>query len=145
MADYSFIGKGITRVDGREKVTGKAIFSADLKFPGILFGKVKRSPHPFAKILSIDVNRAIGLSGVRTVITSRDIKQFPYGPIIADELPLAYEYVRYVGDEVAAVAAIDAETAEGALDLIEVEYEKLPPVFDVEQAMRLGAPVVHPE
>ena len=87
MAEYSFVGKGINRVDAREKVTGEAVFSADVKLPGMLFGKIKRSSHPFAKILSIDVSRAIKLSGVRTVITSRDVKQFRYGPILADELP----------------------------------------------------------
>jgi len=145
VAEHTFIGKGIPRVDGREKVTGKAIFSADLKFPGMLFGRIKRSPHPFAKILSIDTSRAIKLPGVRAIITSRDIKQFPYGPIIADELPLAHEYVRYVGDEVAAVAAIDTETAEAALDLITVEYEEMSHVLDIEQAMEQGAPSVHPE
>jgi 4-hydroxybenzoyl-CoA reductase alpha subunit len=145
MAEYSFVGKGINRVDAREKVTGEAVFSADVKLPGMLFGKIKRSSHPFAKILSIDVSRAIKLPGVRTVITSRDVKQFRYGPIIADELPLAHEYVRFVGDEVAAVAAIDADAAEAALDLIEVEYEELSPVLDIERAMKPGASAVHPE
>ncbi len=85
MKEYSFIGKGVPRIDAREKVTGKAVFTADLKFPGMLWGKIKRSPYPFAKIISINTDKAKRLFGVRTVITSKDIKQFPYGPIIPDE------------------------------------------------------------
>ncbi len=122
MAKYSFIGKSIPRVDGREKVTGEAIFSTDIQLPGMLFGKIKRSPYPFARILSINTDKARKLPGVKAVITARDITQFPYGPVTADELPLADKYALYAGDEVAAVAAVDAETAEEALEMIRVEY-----------------------
>jgi len=144
MAEYSLIGKRIPQINSREKVTGEAIYCADLKIPGMLVGKIKRSPYPFARIISIDASKAQKIRGVKTVITARDVTQFPYG-YIPDEVPLAFEYVRFVGDEVAAVAAIDEETAEEALDLIEVEYEELTPVLDVEKAMEPGAPAVHPE
>lgn len=143
--EYSFIGKSILRVDAQVKTTGEAIFSTDIQIPAMLYGKILHSPYPFAKILSINADKARKLTGVRAVITAQDVTQFPYGPVIADELPLADKYVRYVGDEVAAVAAVDVETAEEALDLIEVEYEVLSPVFNVEKAMERGAPAVHPE
>jgi len=145
MAKYSFVGKSISRVDAREKVTGEAIFSTDIQLPGMLIGKVKSCPYPFARILSIDTDKARKLLGVKAVITAQDITQFLYGPLIADELPLADKYTRYAGDGVAAVAAVDEETAEEALDLIEVKYEELTPVLDPEKAMEPGAPAVHPE
>ena len=144
-AEYSFIGKSIHRVDGREKATGEAMFSTDIQLPGMLYGKIKRSPYPFARIIAIHTDQARGLPGVRAVISAKDVVQFSYGPIIADELPLADKYARYVGDEVAAVAAIDVETAEEAIDLIEVEYEELTPVLDPEKGMDPGALEVHSE
>ena len=124
MSEYSVIGQSIPIVDGYEKATGKAVYSTDIQLPGMLHGKILRSPYPFAKVTYINTDRALRLKGVKAVITSRDIIQFPYGPVIADELPLADKYVRYVGDEVAAVAATDDEIAEEALELIEVEYEE---------------------
>jgi len=145
MAQYSCIGKSIPRVDGLEKVTGEAIFSTDIQLPGMLCGKIKRSPYPSARILSINTDKALKLKGVKAVITAKDVVQFPYGLFVDDELPLADKYARYIGDEVAAVAAIDADTAEEALDLITVEYEELTPVLDPEKAMEPGAPTVHPE
>ncbi len=145
MEQYSYIGKSVPRVDARDKATGEAVYSADIKLPGILFGKLKTSPHPFARILSINAEKARKLPGIKAVITAQDVIQFPYGPIIADELPLADKYARYVGDSVAAVAAIDDDIAEEALDLIEVDYEDLTPVFDPEKAMDPGAPAVYPE
>ena len=145
MAEYAVIGKSIPRVDGLEKVTGKAIYAGDIMLPGMLIGKVKRSPYPFAKILSINTDKARKLPGVEAVITAENVVQCPYGVIINDELPLADGYARYAGEAVAAVAAIDDETAEEALDLIEVEYEELPYVLDAEEAMAPGAPVIHPE
>ncbi|MDP2932108.1 MAG: xanthine dehydrogenase family protein molybdopterin-binding subunit [Chloroflexota bacterium] len=145
MVEYSYIGKSLPRVDGRAKVTGEAVYTADIQLPGLLVGKIKRSPYPFARIININTSRAQKLAGVRAVITAGDITQFPYGPMIADELPLADGHVRYAGEGVAAVAAIDDETAAEALDLIEVEYEELTPALDPEEAMAPGAPVVHPE
>lgn len=145
ITEYVFIGKSIPRVDGREKVTGEAVYSTDIQLPGMLIGKTKRSPYPFARIIAIDTGKARRLAGVKVVITAGDIAQFPYGPAANDELPLADKYARYIGDGVAAVAAVDAETAEEALDLIKVEYEELTPVLDVDEAMQPEAPAVHPE
>ena len=145
MTEYSVIGTSVPRVDVRHKVTGKAVYCADYRMPGILTGRIKRSPHRFARILSVDASKARKLPGVKTAITARDVTQSSYGPIYPDQLPLAAEYVRYVGDEVAAVAAIDEDTAEEALDLIEVEYEELKPVLTMKEAITDGAPAVHPE
>ncbi len=145
VSEYLFVGKNVPRIDAREKVAGEAIFTTDIMLPGMLIGKIKRSPLPFARILSINTDKASRLPGIKTVITAQNIIQFAYGPIIADELPLADKYARYVCDGVAAVAAVDEDTAEEALDLINVEYEELTPVLDPEKAMEPGAPVVHPE
>lgn len=145
MDTYSVVGQSVPKVDALGKVRGEAVYCADLKMPGMLFGKVKRSPHPFAKILSIDTHEAEKLVGVKAVVTAQNVSQFPYSFPVADELPLCTEYARYVGDEVAGVAAVDEETAEEALDLIKVEYEELSPVFDPEKAMEPGAPALHPE
>ena len=143
MANFSVIGKSIPRVDAPDKVTGQAMFAADFHPPGMLIGKIKRSPYPFAKILSINADRARKLPGVKAVITAKDVAQYTYGlQLFSDELPLNDQYVRYVGDTVAAVAAIDEETAEEALDLIEVKYEKLTPILDPEETLKPGAPVV---
>jgi len=145
VGEYEYVGKSVLRLDAQEKVTGEAIFTTDIQLPGMLFGKIKRSPYPFARILSIDIDKAQKLTGVKAIITARNITQFPYGPIVADELPLADSYARYVGEGVAAVAAVDEETADEALDLIKVEYEELTPVLDAEKAMEPEAPAVHPE
>lgn len=145
MAEYSVIGKRVPRKDAFGKATGSTRYCADMKMQGMLYGKIKRSPHPFARIISIDTSKALNLPGVKAVVTAENIRQNPSGSIIPDELPLCQEYVRYVGDEIAAVAAVDEETAEKALCLIEVEYEILSPVFDPEKAREPGAPIVHPE
>ncbi len=144
MPDRAVIGRNTPRVDGRERVTGSAIYGVDKQLPGMLWAKVKRSPLPFARVVSIDTKRAEAMPGVKAVITSRDIKQFRYGPS-GEEQALADEYVRFIGDAVAAVAAVDEDTAEDALELIDVEYQELTPVLDMEQAMQPGAPAVHPE
>ena len=109
LADYHFIGRSIPRVDAREKVTGEAVYSSDIQLPGMLVGKCKRSPYPFARILSIDSQKARRLCGVHAVITAQDITQFPYGEYADDQLPLCDQYAHYAGDEVAAVAAVNAE------------------------------------
>jgi len=145
MEQYSHIGKSIPRVDAQVKAAGEAAYSCDIKIPGMLLGKCKRSPHPFARIVSIDIAKALKLPGVRAVITARNITQSYFGEFVSDQLPLCDQYAYYAGDEVAAVAAIDDDIAEEALDLIEVEYEVLSPVFDSEKAMEPGAPAVHPE
>ncbi|MFC1955447.1 xanthine dehydrogenase family protein molybdopterin-binding subunit [Chloroflexota bacterium] len=143
--EFEVIGKSVPRLDGLEKVTGKAIYTTDIHLPNMLIGRAKRSPYPFARIRSVNTEKARKLPGVKAVITAKDVVQFPYGIVIDDELPLVDEYARYAGDEVAAVAAVDEETAEEALALIEVDYEELTPVLNMEKAMDPGAPVIHPE
>lgn len=133
-------GKSVIRRDLREKITGQAQYSADLKLPGMLYGLVLRSPHPHANILSIDVSRALELPGVRAVVTPFDA---PSGHIAAD-IGVLDTRVRFVGDEVAAVAAVDDDTARRALDLIHVEFEVLPFVLDPEDALLPGAVAIHP-
>jgi putative selenate reductase molybdopterin-binding subunit len=145
MKEFTYIGQPVERVDGQEKAMGEAKFLRDLKIPGMLYGKILRSPFPHARILSIDTEKARKLPGVRTVITADQTPQikFSYAPHLADKLPLAKDRVRFIGDEVAAVAAIDEEIADEALKLIEVAYEELPAVFDPEDALAPGAPVIH--
>src|SRR3990172_8777569 len=137
--EYAVIGKPTPRIDAAVKVTGRASYAADLILPGMLWGKVLHSPHPHARILHIDTSRAERLSGVRAVVTGKDAiggKKYGFLPNTRDKLPLETDKVRYVGDEVAAVAAIDKDIAEEAIDLIRVEYELLPAVLDPEAAMR---------
>jgi len=144
--EFSVVGKGVPKVDGILKATGKAVYGADFSLPGMLYGKVLRSTVPHAKILNIDTSKALKLPGVRAIITGKD---FPWGmkygftATTRDQTPLAQDKVRYIGDEVAAVAAIDEDIAEDALDLIKVEYEELPAVFDPFEAMKEGAPQIH--
>lgn len=144
---FSYIGQPVERVDGQEKAAGEAKFLQDLKIPGMLYGKILRSPYAHARILSIDTEKAKRLPGVMTIITAEQTPQikFSYVPQLADKLPLTKEKVRFIGDEVAAVAAIDEEIAEEALKLIEVEYEELPAVFNPEGALAPSAPMIHDE
>jgi CO/xanthine dehydrogenase Mo-binding subunit len=144
-AKYSAIGKRVHFVDGKEKVTGKAQFLDDMVMPGMLFGKILRSPHPHALIKSIDTSRAEKVPGVRTVITAADCPRVKFGLSDPDVYILAVDKVRYVGDEVAAVAAVSMEAAVEALKLIDVEYEPLPVIADVYEAIQEGAPLVHDE
>jgi len=131
--------------DAGEKVRGSAQFTDDLVFPGMLHGRILRSPYPHAKILHIDTSRAQKLSGVKGIITGSDIPDRMYGivPMAKDEYALARHKVRYIGDAVAAVCAFDPATAEEALELIRVEYEELPAVFDPMEAVKEGAPRIH--
>jgi len=143
--EFDVVGRPTPKKDGTLKALGSAQYADDLSMPGMLYGKLLRNPHPHARIVRIDVSRAAALPGVRAVITGKDFPGVKYGnlPQTRDYLPLAVDTVRYIGEEVAAVAAVDEDTAEDALDLIEVEYEPLPAVFDPEEAMRPGAPLVH--
>ncbi len=146
MKEYSIVGKSALRVDGVEKVTGKAVYTDDIRLPRMLQIKVLRSPHPHAKILNIDTSGAEKLPGVRCVITGKDVPDKRIGLNVKDEYILAKDVVRAVGHAVAAVAAETREIAEAALDLIEVDYEPLPAVFDAEQAMSTNPPVIiHPD
>lgn len=148
MADYSIVGKNIPKVDAEDKVTGRAKYAGDLYFPGMLFGKILRSPYPHAKILKINTEKASKVVGIKAIVTGKDTLGIRMGNVeigaeMADRCPLAIDKVRFIGDEVAAVAAVDEDIAEEALSLIEVEYEELPAVFDPEEAMAPGAPKVH--
>jgi CO/xanthine dehydrogenase Mo-binding subunit len=139
---YSVIGKRTPQVDGVEKVTGRAKFTVDITLPHMLHGKIKRSPYPHAKIKSIDTSKAEALFGVRAVVTGKDFPNRKLSGSIFDESPVPKDKVRYVGEPVAAVAADTLEIAEEAVELIEVEYEELPAVFDPEEAIKPDPPVV---
>jgi CO/xanthine dehydrogenase Mo-binding subunit len=141
--EYSVIGERVPRVDALAKATGAARFATDLYFPGMLWAKVLRSPHPHARIVSIDAKQARNLPGVRAVITADDVPDEKYGALVWDMGMLARHKVRYIGESVAAVAAVDEDTAEEALSLIRVDYEELPAVFDPLEALRLDAPIIH--
>ena len=145
MAEASLIGKRMVRSDSVAKATGQALYTADLRLPRMLVGKVLRSPYPHARILHIDIGKAERLRGVKAVITGRDGHGVKWGvfPYTQDHDMIPTDKVRYIGEEVAAVAAVDEETALEALSLIDVEYEELPAVFTIEEAMREGAPLIH--
>lgn len=141
--DFKVLGKATPLIDGALKATGQARYTADLHLPGMLYGKILRSPYPHARILNIDVSRAKKLVGVKAVITHADTPGVKFGPVIDDWYILAKDKVRFIGEEVAAVAAVDEDTAIEALDLIKVEYEPLPAVFDPEEALEPGAPIIN--
>ena len=143
--EFNVVGHRLPMIDAAPKVTGSAQFTDDLVFPGMLHGKILRSPFPHAKILNVDVSKALRLPGVKGVVTGAEIPDRQYGivPKARDEYALAKGKVRYIGDEVAAVCAIDQEIAEEALDLIEVDYEELPAVFDPRDSIKEGAPIIH--
>ncbi|MFQ6029477.1 MAG: xanthine dehydrogenase family protein molybdopterin-binding subunit, partial [Dehalococcoidia bacterium] len=143
MTTYSVVGKPVTRQEGPDKVSGEFLYSADVVLPGMLWGKVLRSPFPHARILHIDASRAERLPGVHAVITGQDTAGMRVGRMVRDVPLLAEEKVRFVGEKVAAVAADDPDTAEEALALIDVEYEPLPAIFDPLEAMEPGSPLVH--
>ncbi|HLA28457.1 MAG TPA: molybdopterin cofactor-binding domain-containing protein [Syntrophales bacterium] len=149
MKNFSVIGKSIPKVDSVAKVKGEAKYADDLSFTGMLYGKILRSPYPYASIKNIDISKAKELKGVKGIITSEDTPKNMYGrwqdmrPELLDEYPLAVDKVRYIGDDILAVAAIDEETAEEALELISIDYEILPAVFDPEEAMKEDAPRIH--
>ena len=139
------IGRGITRVDGPSKVTGRSTHSADVNLPGTLWGGFLRSPFPHARMVNIDVSRARKLPGVRAVITGKDISSRLEGSTLQDKAVLVQDRVRYIGEKVAAVAAVDRDVVEDALGLIKVDYEELPAVFDAREAMKPEAPDLHPD
>ncbi len=145
MDKYSVIGKRVPRFDSKEKVMGYGKYAADFSMPGMLWCKVARSSVPHARILNIDTSQAERLPGVKAVITGKDFGGWTWGFMAntRDESPLAVDKVRYLYEGVAAVAAIDEDIAEEACELIKVDYEELPGVFDPEEAMKKGAPVIH--
>lgn len=140
----AYVGTRVPRVDSVDKVTGGAVYAVDIAMPGMLHGAVLRSPHPHARIVSIDRSRARSAPGVKAVVTGSD---FPllFGSAIKDQPFLAIDRVRYVGEPVVAVAAGSEVEAQEALDLISVEYEELPAVVDMTAALDPDAPLVHPD
>ncbi|MFZ0705043.1 MAG: molybdopterin cofactor-binding domain-containing protein [Candidatus Korobacteraceae bacterium] len=146
MSDFSIIGKSIAMVDAAGKTTGAGKYTDDLSLPGMLVGKILHSPYPHARIKHIDTSRARALEGVVAVVTGADApNQYGILPVGHDETALAVDKVRYIGDNVACVAAISEDIAEQALELIDVEYEPLPAYFDPEQSMKAEADLIHPE
>lgn len=142
---YATVGKSLPRVDAADKVTGRALYTADLAFQNMLYGKILTSPFAHARIKSIDTSKAEAVEGVELVLTAKDVPDITYGvnPPRYDEHILAQDKARHVGDEVAAVIAIDEDLASRALALIDVEYEELPAVFDPAEAIEEGAPLIH--
>jgi 4-hydroxybenzoyl-CoA reductase subunit alpha len=145
MNDFTVINSRAARLDAPDKATGRAKYIDDLTMPAMLFGALLQSPVAHARILSIDTSRAERLPGVKAVITAKEAGLVKYGvsPARYDETLFCHDKVRYVGDEIAAVAAVDLDTALEAVSLIDVEYEELPAVFDPQAAMAEGAPVLH--
>ncbi|MEW5919391.1 MAG: molybdopterin cofactor-binding domain-containing protein [Bacillota bacterium] len=144
--DHKIVGKPIPIVDGKEKVTGQAQFVNDIKLPGMLIAKILRSPYPHARVINIDTTLAENLPGVKAVITRDDTRGEKYiamGPPLSDRYPLVMEKAKYIGDEIAAVAAVNESIAEEALRLIKVNYEVLPAVYEPEEAVKEDAPVIH--
>ena len=147
-SSYETIGRPVGRAEGPAKVTGQAIFPADVNLPGTLVGKCLRSPFPYAKIVSIDqdsVDAARQVPGVHAVLTAEDIPPHLVGRMLRDMPILARDVVRFAGQKVVAVAADDDDIAEEALNLIQVEYDELDPILDPVEAMKPGATVLHPE
>src|SRR5437764_9121095 len=152
-ASLKIVGTRPIRPDGVDKGTGRAAFGADMTMPGMLWGKVKRSPHAHARIVSIDTSKAAALPGVKAVVTAADFPAIPSEEAFVGEGPMNFRdlssncmargKVLYDGHAVAAVAAVSPAVAEEALDLIDVKYQVLPHVIDVEDAMKADAPVLH--
>jgi len=141
----SVVGHPLPKVDAWAKVAGETKYADDLTLPRMAYAKILRARHPHARIRGVDTSRAATLPGVYAVVTGRDFPPIKYGimPVSQDEEPLCVDRVRFVGDPVAAVAAVDEETAERAMHLIEVEYEPLPALMAIDQALRDGTPRIH--
>jgi len=138
------VGQRLAKLDAPDKATGRTVYGHDVRLPGMLHGRILYSRHPHARVLRVDVSRALKLPGVKAILTAADnpSAKFGYGK---DNTPLKGEVVRSRRDEVAAVAAIDADIAEEALGLIEVDYEPLPAVFSAQASLQAGAPLIHEE
>ena len=142
MSGEKVVGKSFAKLDAPEKATGRARYVQDLRLPGMLEGRIWRSPVPHGRIVSVDVSRALAVPGVVACLTAADIPLRPFG-FEKDTPALKGDRVRRVGDEVVALAAVDADAAAQALELVRVEIEPLPAVFDAERALEPGAPIVH--
>lgn len=141
MSEYRHIGKVRRRQDGRAIVTGKAVYCDDIKIPNVLYMKVLRCPYPHAEIVSIDTSKAEAMPGVKSVMTYKNAPAWKTG--VPAHRPVMDQHLRFTGDVVATVSAVSNDIAEEALELIEVEYKQLTPVYDVEEAIKPGAPEVY--
>src|SRR5918992_265267 len=141
---YNVIGRPEARLDGEDKARGRAVYTVDLELPGMAHGKILRSPYPHARLVRADASQAEKLPGIYAVITRDDHRRFGmFGAAYKDQTIVAVDKVRYVGDPVAAVAAINEATAEEALGLIDVEYQELPALSSLKEALAPGATLVH--
>jgi len=140
----SVIGRGISRAEGMSKVTGACLYAADIIRPDCLWAGFLRSPLPHARIVRVDVSRARKLAGVKAVITGEDVSPRLEGCALKDKPVLAQGRVLYAGEKIAGVAAVDRDTVEEAIELIEVDYEELPAVWDPLEAIKPHAPILHP-
>ncbi|MBF8284003.1 MAG: aldehyde oxidase and xanthine dehydrogenase molybdopterin binding protein [Anaerolineales bacterium] len=143
MSTQRVVGQALPRLDGRAKVTGEYIYGMDFTMPGMLHGKVLRSPHPHARIVETDVRKASALPGVRAILTGQDVPALLMPGTVWDQPLLAYDRVRYAGEPVALIAADRPEVADEAARLIEITYEPLPVLTDPEAAMQPGAMLLH--
>ena len=148
MEQFNIVGKDVPRNDAEAKARGASVYTDDMKLPGMLYGRILGSPVAHARILSIDTSKAKALPGVKCVIAGADIPKIKYGnwrlfADTQDEYALAIDKVRFIGDEVAAVAAVDKDTAQEALSLIKVEYEELEGLYDVDSSVKEGAIAIH--
>ncbi|MEA2252296.1 MAG: hypothetical protein QOG70_2538 [Solirubrobacteraceae bacterium] len=142
-SQYKVVGQPLERTDALEKVTGKAPFAYDMRLPGMVYGEILRSPVAHARVVSIDTSAAEAIPGVLAVYTQQDMPQARYGAFVQDETALADGVVRFQGEGVAAVIAVDEPTALRGIEAIDVDYDALPGVFDPESAMAEGAPQIH--
>ena len=144
--EFRYIGKSHTMMEAPQIVTGKAVYPSDIQIPGMLHGKILRSPHPHARIVRIDISEAEKMPGVKAIIIGKDLPDVRYGSAIRERYILARDVVRFVGEPIAAVAATSPEIAEEAVKSIHVAYEELPAVYDAELALSPEAPtIVHPD
>ncbi len=143
MSEPRVVGQAVPRLDGRAKVTGEYIYGMDFTVPGMLHGRVLRSPQPHARIVYVDTRKARALPGVRAIITGKDLPDVMMPGVVYDQPPLARDRVRYVGEPVALIAATRPDIADEAARLIEIKYEPLPVLTDAEAALQPGAPLLH--
>lgn len=144
--EFAVVGKSIPAKDAKQKVTGTIKYAVDFSLPGMVYGKILRSTHPHAIIKKIDTAKAEALPGVIGVVTHEDAPDLDWHGLWFNYIGHIFDgRARFVGDEIGAVAATSEEIAEAALELIEVEYEPLPAVFDPEEALVEGAPQVQSE
>jgi CO/xanthine dehydrogenase Mo-binding subunit len=138
---FKIIGKRQPKIDASDRVSGRAKYASDLYLPGMLYAKILRSPYPHAKVLNIDIEKAKALPGVKAVLTHKDVPSYRW----ESDMSILTDIARFEGDDIAVVAAVDEDRATEAVDLIKVDYEVLPFVLDPEEAMKPGAPKVHPQ